>query len=132
MYFDMFFVPKTDNTTIITQLRVVSEKLEATNAHLSATTAKIEQVIQNYVTRQDMDDLRKTVEARFMESNVADEKFNAVNERLGKIELQLESMNNRQTLNRFTLQNNAVFWFIAIISIVITIMIYLSEHVIFH
>ncbi len=99
---------------------------------LAKIEEKLDQVIASYVTRQDLGALRSTIEDRFMENKVANERFNNITERLEKIETQLTSNADRQRNNQFITHNNSVYWIIAITSIGVTLLIYLSEHLAFH
>lgn len=112
-------------TTILTQIQSMSQRLEV-------VTSKIDQVVSNYSTREDVTNLRTTIEDRFMENKVANERFNSINDRLTKIESQLESSANQQKNTQFMNRNNAIYWIIGILSVVTSIVISLAEHIVFH
>ncbi len=106
----MFFAPKLpggDTSLIAAQLRALSDKIDATNS-------KIDTISANYITRQDMGNLQQTIENRFMERAVADQKFDNISERLGKIEKQLETASTIQSERGFITRNNLVYWVLGV------------------
>lgn len=123
----MFFTPKLpvqEVSLIASQLRALSDKIDA-------STAKIDAITANYITRQDMASLQQTIENRFMERAVADQKFDTISDRLKKIEEQLETNNTTQREHGFVTRNNLMYWILGTIGTIyatINLLLFFAVH----
>ncbi len=121
---------------------ITDDQIADLNHKLDMTLEKINAITASAATRADVAALQRSIDDRFMEKSVATEKFNAIEQRQGGIERQLEAINDRfqkqddaDKSNMIATRNNIISWIfnggglvLAFTSVFLSLLFFLFTH----